>query len=190
MADDFMSSVQGKQKQKSFLNMSYVYLVNWYHFVAFLFPYPIRNWIFKIGLAKLGAHSPIDARVYFKFPSLIEIGSGVSINRGVEFYPDFFGKHKIIVEDNVRIAPNVGLYASGHDLEDPTMNQHVGGSIHIGAGAWIGASAVILPGVRVGEGAVIAAGSIVISDVAAQTIVAGNPAKLIRKRMSVKRSPE
>ena len=182
MSDDFLNATQSNQKRKSFLNMSYVYLINIYHFVAFLFPYPIRNWIFKVGLAKLGAHSPIDSKVYFKFPSLIEIGSGVSINRGVEFYPDYFGKNKIIIADNVRIAPNARFYASGHDLEDPTMNQHVGGTINVGEGAWIGASALILPGVQIGKGAVVAAGSIVTKDVAQNTIVAGNPAKFIRKR--------
>jgi acetyltransferase-like isoleucine patch superfamily enzyme len=144
--------------------------------------YPIRNWIFRLGLMKLGAHSPIDAKVYFKFPRLVEIGSGVSINRGVEFYPDFFGKNKISIGDNVRIAPNVRFYASGHDLDDPTMNKHVGAAITVGDGAWIGASALILPGVSIGPGAVVAAGSVVVKDVDAQTIVAGNPAKPVRKR--------
>jgi len=182
MPDDFVSNTQSNQKRKSFLNMSYVYLINIYHFIAFLFPYPIRNWIFRLGLAKLGAHSPIDAKVYFKFPKLIEIGSGVSINRGVEFYPDYFGKNKITIGDNVRVAPNVRFYASGHDLDDPSMNKHVGGAITVEKGAWIGASALILPGVTVGEGAVIAAGAVVVKDVAPQTIVAGNPAKPVRKR--------
>ena len=47
---------------------------------------------------------------------------------------------------------------------------------------WIGQNAVILPGVYIGDGAIIGANSVVGSDVAPYTIVAGNPAKLIRKR--------
>jgi acetyltransferase-like isoleucine patch superfamily enzyme len=53
--------------------------------------------------------------------------------------------------------------------------------IAIGARAWIGFSSIVLKGVTVGDGAVVAAGSIVTSDVADHTVVAGNPAKLVRK---------
>ncbi len=52
--------------------------------------------------------------------------------------------------------------------------------IKVSRGAWIGARAIILKGVTIGEGAVIGAGSVVSSDVPAWTIVAGNPAKVIR----------
>lgn len=176
------SEIENNQARKSFLNMSFVYLINLYHFLAFLLPYPFRNWFFLLLLKKLGKGSSIDAKVYFKFPWLVEIGSSVSINRGVEFYSDYFGKSKIVIEDNVRIAPNVRFHASGHDLNDPTMNKHVGGDIIIRKGAWIGASALILPGIEVGEGAVVAAGAVVVKNVAPHTIVGGNPAKLIKKR--------
>ena len=56
--------------------------------------------------------------------------------------------------------------------------------IHIGHDVWIGHGAVILPGRNVGSGAVIAAGAIVTKDVPAYTIVAGNPARIIRRRFS------
>ena len=183
MSERFNSKTQNNQGRKAFLNMSFVYLINIFHFIAFLFPHPLRSWVFRLGLKKLGKNSSVDAKVYFKFPWLIEIGSSVSINRGVEFYPDYFGKNKIIIEDGVRIAPNVRFHASGHDLNDPTMNRHVGGNIIVRNGAWIGASAILLPGIEVGEGAVVAAGAVVVKNVAANTIVGGNPAKLIRQRL-------
>ncbi len=185
MRDELRIDTQAMQNQKTRLNMSFVYLINIYHFVAFLFPYPFRNWIFKISLNKLGQHTAIDSKVYFKFPWLIEIGSQVSINRGVEFYPDFHGKTRIILEDNVRIGPNARFHGSGHDLDDPTLDRHIGGDIHVGNGAWIGAAALILLGVNIGAGAIVAAGSIVTKDVAPCNIVGGNPAKLIRSRMKV-----
>ena len=56
------------------------------------------------------------------------------------------------------------------------------GDTVIGNDVWIGQNATILPGVHIGDGAIIGANSVVASDVAPYTIVAGNPAKLIRKR--------
>jgi len=105
-----------------------------------------------------------------------------SLNRGVEFYPDYFGKNRIIIEDHVRIAPNVRLHASGHDIDDPTLDRHVGGEIRVREGAWIGAAAIVLPGITIGENAIVAAGTIVTKNVPSNAIYGGNPATLIRMR--------
>ena len=56
------------------------------------------------------------------------------------------------------------------------------GDTVIGNDVWIGQNAVILPGVHIGDGAIIGANSVVGSDVEPYTIVAGNPAKVVRKR--------
>lgn len=56
------------------------------------------------------------------------------------------------------------------------------GNTHIGDGAWLGMRAMIMPGVTIGEGAVIAANSVVTSDVAPYSVVAGSPAKVIKSR--------
>ena len=53
--------------------------------------------------------------------------------------------------------------------------------IHIGDGVWIGARSIVLPGITIADGAVIGAGSVVTRDVPANTVVAGAPARLIRK---------
>jgi maltose O-acetyltransferase len=55
--------------------------------------------------------------------------------------------------------------------------------VEIGDDVWIGARAVLLPGVKVGDGAVIAAGAIVTKEVAPYTIVGGNPARVIKSRV-------
>ena len=85
----------------------------------------------------------------------------------------------IEIEDDVMIGPEVALLTANHDFADHWVL--LCGKIHINKNAWIGARAVILPGVTVGENAVVAAGAVVTKDVAANTVVGGNPARVIRK---------
>ena len=72
----------------------------------------------------------------------------------------------------------IQIISNNHDLHDHSLL--VCKSVHICRNAWIGAGATILPGVTVGENAVVAAGAVVTKDVAPNTIVGGNPAKLIK----------
>ena len=81
-------------------------------------------------------------------------------------------------------GPNVHLYCPSHPL-DPTERNGIEGPettkpIKIGDDVWVGGGAIILPGVIVGNGSTIGAGSVVTKDVAAYTVVAGNPARVIR----------
>ena len=76
------------------------------------------------------------------------------------------------------IAANAQIISNNHDLPDHSLL--VCKPVHICRNAWIGAGATILPGVTVGENAVVAAGAVVTKDVAPNTIVGGNPAKLIK----------
>ncbi|MFT0213979.1 CatB-related O-acetyltransferase [Pseudomonas sp. F1_0610] len=69
-------------------------------------------------------------------------------------------------------------------LEHITQAYQGKGDTHIGDGAWIGMRAMLMPGVCIGEGAVIASGAIVTKDVAPYTVVAGNPAKVVKQRFS------
>ena len=71
----------------------------------------------------------------------------------------------------------------GWDMEPPSMdNLPLKGDTVIGNDVWIGQNAVILPGVHIGDGAIIGANSVVGSNVEPYTLVAGNPARVIRKR--------
>lgn len=71
----------------------------------------------------------------------------------------------------------------GWDMEPPAAtDMPLKGDTVIGNDVWIGQNAVILPGVHIGDGAIIGANSVVGSDVEPYTIVAGNPAKVVRKR--------
>jgi putative colanic acid biosynthesis acetyltransferase WcaF len=74
------------------------------------------------------------------------------------------------------------LCAAAHDYEDPGFRL-VPKQITIGARAWVAAGAFVGPGVTVGEGAVVGARAVVVKDVPEWTVVAGNPAVQIRKRL-------
>lgn len=85
----------------------------------------------------------------------------------------------ITIGDNVQIGPNVTLVTDNHDLQDhQILRCH---PITLQNNVWVGAGTIILPGVTVGANAIIGAGSVVTKDVPANAVVAGNPARVIRK---------
>ena len=92
----------------------------------------------------------------------------------------------IEIQDDVLLGSGVQIYVSNHKFDDVAVPIYYQGhspskSVIIKEGSWIGANAIILPGVTIGENAVVGAGSIVTKDVEDFTVVAGNPAKLIKK---------
>lgn len=107
----------------------------------------------------------------------IRLGRNVFINQNCTFY-DLGG---LDIGDDVMIGPNVSIITSGHPLA-PSQRRAavVAKPIVIGSNVWIGAGATIIGGVTIGENAVVAAGSVVTKDVPADTLVGGNPAKVIR----------
>lgn len=88
---------------------------------------------------------------------------------------------KIVVGSGTFIGPNVGLITENHDITNPAKRGGVK-SVIIGNKCWIGMSSVILPGVVLGEHTVVGAGSIVTKSFPeGYCVIAGNPAKIIRK---------
>ena len=114
----------------------------------------------------------------------IEIGKEVTFNSNVMVNADWGGTIKI--GDYVSIGPNVVIRTSNHRYDNrdkPIKFQgHKSHPIIIEEDAWIGANAVVLPGVVIGKGAVIAAGAVVTKDIESYTIAAGVPAKGIGRR--------
>lgn len=86
----------------------------------------------------------------------------------------------ITIEDHVLIAPKVNLVTTNHPITPSQRRSTLSHPIVIKKGAWIGIGATILPGITVGENSIVTAGAVVTKDVAANTIVGGMPAKVIR----------
>ena len=105
------------------------------------------------------------------------VGRNVFINQCCTLY-DLGG---VDIGDDVMIGPNVSLITSGHPIEPAQRRAGVTASpIAIERNVWIAAGVTIIGGVTVGENAVVAAGSVVTKDVPPDTLVGGNPARVIR----------
>ena len=158
---------------------------------------PLTHWklYFKTTMRELahskllsfGEGSEIRPGAYLINCKKIHIGKNVVIRPGVMLFADARTPHaSITIQDDVLIGSNVQIYVSNHsysDLSRPiSMQGHsTPNPVVLSKGCWIGASAVILPGVIIGENSVVAAGSIVTKNVQSHTVVAGNPAMPILK---------
>ena len=109
--------------------------------------------------------------------SNLRVGRNVFINQNCTVY-DLGG---VDIADDVMIGPNVSIITSGHPIE-PSQRRAavVAKPIVIESNVWIAAGVIIIGGVTVGENSVVAAGSVVTQDVPPNTLVGGNPAKVIR----------
>lgn len=110
---------------------------------------------------------------------LLQIGERVAFGEQVAISVNA----RVEIGDDTLIAAGTRIITSTHDYSNhPIWKERVDKPIKIGRNVWIGANAIILPGVKIGDHAVIGAGSVVTKHVPENMIVAGNPAKLIRKR--------
>ena len=107
----------------------------------------------------------------------IRVGHRVFINQNCTLYD----LAEISIGDDVMIGPNVSIISEGHPVAPSQRRASVVGKpIVIERNVWIAAGATIIGGVTVGENSVVAAGSVVTKDVPPNTLVGGNPARVIR----------
>lgn len=124
----------------------------------------------------------VAEHTHVRMPWRLSCGRQVSIGRGCQLTCT----EGIALGDDVLLGPGVLLVSNNHEWTDP--DRHIrdqglrGAPIAIGDDVWIGANAVVLPGVSIGAGAVVAAGSVVRDDVAPNAVVAGAPARVVSWR--------
>lgn len=122
---------------------------------------------------------------YVNPPLHVDYGRHVEI--GENFYANmdciFLDVNKIIFGDNVMVGPRAGFYTAGHPTDPAvrTKDLEFGLPIIVEDNVWVGANTTILPGVTIGKNSIVAAGAVVTKDVPANTIVGGNPARVIRE---------
>ncbi len=136
-----------------------------------------RRVVYSFFGIKMGKGSTIHMAARFFQPKNIEIGEGTII--GDHCFLD--GRASLKIGSHVAIASQVLIYNSEHDISSEDFAP-IEEPVEIKDYVFVGARAVILPGVKIGKGAVVAAGAVVTENVAPLTMVGGVPAKEIGKR--------
>lgn len=131
----------------------------------------VRQLVSEIIGQKIAASIEIRLPFYSDYEHNIKLGERVFINANVMMV-DLGG---ITIENDVLIGPGAYLISVNHKLDPQHRKELELKPVVIKQNAWIGAKATILPGVTVGKNAVVT------KDVPANTVVAGNPAKIIKK---------
>lgn len=125
----------------------------------------------------VGVSTSIHRGCRFYRPACVLIGSNTVINRDVLLD----GRMGLWIGENVSVSEGVAFWTLEHDPSSVTFANR-GAAIRVENRVFIGARAMILPGVTIGEGAVVAAGAVVTRDVPAYAIMGGVPAKPIGER--------
>ena len=138
----------------------------------------IRQALLRELFGATGDGADIQPRFSCDYGYTIRIGKNAFINYNCVF----LDCAAIEIGEDLQMGPAVQLYTALHPLDRATRTAglETARPIRIGDGVWIGGGAIILPGVTIGDGAVIGAGSLVRRDLPAGTVVAGNPARVIR----------
>jgi acetyltransferase-like isoleucine patch superfamily enzyme len=151
-----------------------------------------RLWLDNISavprLKACGEGTVIEPSACFNSPENISIGSNCHINRFCSIWAS--PNSKITIGDNGLMGPGVSIFSSNHGRNDtgaPMVEQeYEEKDVTIGNDVWLGAHAVILPGVTIGDSSVVAAGAVVSRDVPDGAVVGGVPAKLIKFKKDVR----
>ncbi len=143
-----------------------------------------RTALYRLGGVRIGRGTSFygPATIWAglcRFPERLTIGTNCRINSPLYAELDA----PISIGDSVAIGWDVRLITSNHALggAENRAGPNLASPVSIGDGCWIGAGATLLPGVTIGRGSIVAAGSVVAGSCGPGTLLAGNPARPIRK---------
>lgn len=147
-----------------------------------------KNRILMELLGGRGENLWITAPFFVDYGNNIYFGNNCEVNMNCTFLDD----NKIVIGDNVLIAPNVQIYTAFHPTnakdrfgeikDDGTFEfcKTQTAAVNIGNNVWVGGGAIIMPGVTIGDNVVIGAGSVVTKDIPSNKIAYGNPCRVIK----------
>lgn len=140
---------------------------------------PERQAILQQLLGQIGQNSIIEPPFYCTYGQNIYIGDHVYLN----VLCTILDCNEVRIDHHVMIGPAVQIYTVAHLLQAEARIQgwEVARPVVIEDNVWVGGGAILLPGVRIGRNAVVGAGAVVSRSVPANTVVAGNPARVIRE---------
>ncbi|OGV60810.1 MAG: hypothetical protein A2498_16860 [Lentisphaerae bacterium RIFOXYC12_FULL_60_16] len=139
--------------------------------------YVLRPLLLRCFGARVSLFVDIHRTVRIERPWALQIGRSVTLGRGVTLY----NLGGLSVGENTLLSQDVYVCGGTHEYADPSLPL-VTQPVTIGSKVWICAGAFIGPGVTIGDGAVIGARAVVMKDVEPWTVVAGNPAKFVKRR--------
>lgn len=139
-----------------------------------------RQALMKEMFAEIGENCYIEPPFHANFGGAhVHFGKNIYVNFNLTCVDDTH----IYVGDYTMLGPNVTLATAGHPIL-PELREKAyqfNAPIHIGKNCWIGAGAIILPGITIGDNTVVGAGSIVTKDLPSGVVAVGNPCKILRK---------
>ena len=141
----------------------------------------VRAWLFSASGAKVGRSVKIKSGLMLEpigASGNVIIGENTFINTNVRFA----AKGIIYIGSNCAIGPCVCFETVNHVKGDDAKWLTTSSEIRIGNSVWIGAGAIILPGITISDGSIVAAGSVVTRDVSPNSTVAGVPAREIKSK--------
>lgn len=142
--------------------------------------YEKREALLKEMFAEIGEECYIEPPLHANWAGAhVHFGNNVYANFNLTLVDDT----DIYVGDKVMFGPNVTVATAGHPIDPELRYQAMQYNIpvHIGENVWIGANAVVLPGVTIGDNSVIGAGSVVTKDIPANVVAVGNPCRVLRE---------
>lgn len=139
-------------------------------------PEEVREIVRKLGV-DIDDTATIRPPFYADFGKSLHIGPRAFINQ----LCCFMSRGNITIEEDVKIGPRVNLITLNHGTNPADRRIITSKPIHIKRNAWLGAAVTVTPGVTIGENSIVGAGAIVTHDVPDNVIVAGVPAKIIKR---------
>lgn len=145
-----------------------------------------RNWRYRVYrryFKMCGDNVRIHNDVLIKFPSMISLGSNITINKGCIIG----GTGELVIGDYTQIGAGTKIYTTTHNYERTDIPVALQGlsdlKVEIGRDVWFGFNCIVLPGAAVGDSCIVGAGAVLTAGTYPPfSVIAGNPARVVRDR--------